>query len=131
MVKAYANTRCTNFAVNKAAFIASSLSRTRRSIILDRVMSQDSSGQMSLVTNPLKIKTIANKHYQTIASSPPTREFTLQNMTAFWQDIYMSQQNINSNIYDSLLAAPTDEEWQHTISALPNDKAPEPSNISY
>ncbi|HVI21775.1 MAG TPA: reverse transcriptase family protein, partial [Bacillus sp. (in: firmicutes)] len=131
MIKSYANTRCTNFAENKAAFIASSLSRTRRSIVLDRVMSPDSSGQMSLITDPSKIKMIANKHYQTIAGSPPTREFTLQNMTAFWQDIYMPQQNINSNIYDSLLAAPTDDEWQHTISALPNDKAPGPSNISY
>src|SRR3954471_7219023 len=124
MVKLYANTRCTNFAENKAAFIASSLSRTRRSIVLDRVMSPDSSGQMSLITDPSKIKMIANKHYQTIAGSPPTRKFTLQNMTAFCENIYMPKQNINSNIYDSLLAAPTDDEWQHILSALLNDKAP-------
>src|SRR3954462_5971543 len=52
-------------------------------------------------------------------------------MTAFWQDIYTPQHDINSFIYDSLLIAPTDEKWQHTISALPNDKASGPSNISY
>src|SRR3954467_550418 len=102
MVKSYANIRCTNFTENKAAFIASSLSRIRRSIILDRVMSPDSSGQISLITDPKKIKTIANTHYQTIAGSLPTREITLQNMTAFWQNIYTPQHDINSFIYDSL-----------------------------
>src|SRR3954463_2451986 len=73
IVKAYANARCTNFAENKATFIASSLNRTRRCIVLDRVMSLDPSGQASLVTDPVKIKQIANSHYQTIASSPLTR----------------------------------------------------------
>src|SRR4051794_32042791 len=52
-------------------------------------------------------------------------------MTSLWQDIYTPQQDINTSIYDSLLIAHTDDEWQHTIAALPNDKAPGPSNISY
>lgn len=72
MIKAYANARCTNFATNKAAFIASSLSKTRQSIVLDRVMHTDVMGNTSLVTDPKKIKDIANLHYQTIAGSPPT-----------------------------------------------------------
>jgi len=38
MIKAYTDLRCQNFATNKAAFIASSLSSTKRSITLDRVM---------------------------------------------------------------------------------------------
>jgi hypothetical protein len=107
------------------------LSRTRRCIILDRVISLDSSGQASLTTDPVKIKQVANLHYQTIAGSPPTRRNTLQNMTTLWRDIYTPQDSINSSIYDSLLVSPTDEEWHSTISALPNEKAPGPSGISY
>ena len=63
MIKAYADARCTNFAKNKATFIASSLNKTRRCIVLDRVMSLDSSGQTSLITDPARIKQIANLHY--------------------------------------------------------------------
>src|SRR3954454_6346944 len=71
MVKAYADARCTNFAENKVAFIASSLSKTQKCIVLDRVMSSDSTGQTLLITDPAKIKQVANLHYQIIASSPP------------------------------------------------------------
>ncbi|HVH96762.1 MAG TPA: reverse transcriptase domain-containing protein, partial [Bacillus sp. (in: firmicutes)] len=131
MVKAYADARCTNFAENKAAFIASSLSKTRRCIVLDRVMASDSTGQTLLITDPAKVKQVANLHYQTIAGSPPTRRTTLQNMTPLWQDIYTPEESIDISIYDSLLISPTDEEWSSTISALPNDKATGPSGISY
>ena len=131
MVKAYADARCTNFAKNKAAFIASSLNKTKRCIVLNRVMSLNSSGQTSLITDPVRIKQIANLHYQTIAGSPPTRRITLQNMTALWQNLYTPEESINSSIYDSLLTCPTDEEWHFTISSLPNDKAAGPSGISY
>src|SRR2546429_1585243 len=91
----------------------------------------DPSGQPSLITDPVRIKQIANLHYQTIASSPPMRQFTLQDMTPLWQNIYTSEEFINSSIYNSLLISPTDEEWHSTISALPNDKASGPSGISH
>src|SRR5436305_13280552 len=91
----------------------------------------DPSGQPSLITDPVRIKQIANLHYQTIAGSPPMRQITLQDMTPLWQDIYTPEESINRSIYDSLLHSPTDEEWHTTISALPNDKASGPSGISY
>src|SRR3954447_12292782 len=115
----------------KAAFIASSLSKTQRCIVLDRVMSSDSTGQTLLITDPAKIKQVANLHYQTIASSPPTRRTSLQDMTLLWQNIYIPEESIDISIYDSLLISPTDEEWYSTISVLPNDKATGPSGISY
>src|SRR3954447_3783608 len=94
-------------------------------------MASDSTGQTLLITDPAKVKQVANLHYQTIAGSPPTRRTTLQNMTPLWQDIYTPEESINISIYDSLLISPTDEEWSSTISALPNDKATGPSGISY
>src|SRR2546421_1577181 len=99
MVKAYADARCINFAKNKAAFIASFLNKTRRCIVLDRVMSLNSSGQASLITDPVRVKQIANLHYQTIASSPPTRRITLQDMTALWRNIYTPEESIDGSIY--------------------------------
>ena len=63
MVKAYADARCTNFAKNKATFIVFLLNKTRRYIVLDRVMSLDPTGQPSLITDPVRIKQIANLHY--------------------------------------------------------------------
>src|SRR5436305_6905008 len=131
MVKMYADTRCTNIAKNKAAFIAFSLNKTRRCIVLNRVMSFNSSGQASLITDPVRIKQIANLHYQTIANLPPMRQITLQDMTALWQNIYTPEESIDGSIYDSLLTCPTDKEWHFTISSLPNDKALGPSGISY
>src|SRR3954454_14296787 len=131
MVKAYADTRCTNFTENKVAFIASSLSKTRKCIVLDRVMSSDSTDQTLLITDPTKIKQVTNLHYQTIADSLPTRRTTLQDMTSSWQNIYIPEESIDISIYDSLLISPTDEKWYSTISALPNDKATGPSGISY
>src|SRR5436305_2223386 len=131
MVKVYTDARCTNFAKNKAAFIASSLNKTRRCIVLNRVMSFNSSGQASLITDPIRIKQIANLHYQTIASSPFMRQITLQDMMTLWRNIYTPEESIDGSIYDSLLTCPTDEKWHSTISSLLNDKASGPSGISY
>src|SRR5436305_8789425 len=91
----------------------------------------DPSGQPSLITDPVRIKQIANLHYQTIAGSPPMRQITLQDMTPLWQNIYTPEESINCSIYDFLLHSPTDKEWHFTISALPNDKASGPSGILY
>src|SRR4051794_9435696 len=52
-------------------------------------------------------------------------------MSPLWQNIYTSEASIDKSIYDSLLISPTNEKWYSTISALPNDKAPGPSGISY
>src|SRR5688572_14440144 len=131
MIKSYADARCTNFAENKAAFIASSLSRTRRCIVLNRVMHTDSTGHTTLVTDPTKIKDIANLHFQTIAGSPPSHRTTLQDMSPLWRNLYSPLSHVDPNIYVSLLAPPSNDEWRSTISSLPNGKASGPSNISY
>src|SRR4051794_11899152 len=99
MVKAYTDIRCTNFAKNKVAFIASSFNKIRKCIVLDRVMSLDSTDQTSLITDPTRIKQIANLHYQTITGSLPTRHITLLDMTPLWQNIYTPEESIDNSIY--------------------------------
>src|ERR1700745_76772 len=97
LIKSYEDARCTNFASNKAAFIASSLSRTRRSIILDRVMTTDQQNNTILVTDLIRIKEIANTHFQTIAGAPPARKLSIQDMSEYWQSIYNPDDSINAS----------------------------------
>src|SRR5688572_14918071 len=80
-IKSYEEAHCSNFAVDKFAFIASLLSKFRRSIVLDHVMTTSPSGNAVLVTDPTHIKDIANKHFQTIADSPPVVVTTLNSIS--------------------------------------------------
>src|SRR4051794_17080516 len=116
---------------NKAAFIASSLSYTKRSIVLDRIMNTNSNNELQLITDPDRIKDIANLHFQTIAGIPPTHQISIDEMTERWHTIYTPLDNIDSSIYTTLLSPSFDDEWNATIAALPNGKAAGPSEISY
>ena len=71
MIEFHSNRQCDNFAKDKAAFIASSLSRSRRSIILDCAMDVSDPSNPKLETDPVKVKHLANYHFQTIAGVPP------------------------------------------------------------
>src|SRR3954463_8191112 len=50
LIKEYEKSRCANYAANKAAFIASSLNKTKRSIILDRAMNTHNINEHTLET---------------------------------------------------------------------------------
>jgi hypothetical protein len=56
LIKDYENTRCENYASNKAAFISSALNRTKHSIVLDRAMISLPNGDFSLTVDPSKVK---------------------------------------------------------------------------
>ena len=71
LIKQFEDYRCSNFAVDKAAFITSSLNRTKRSIVLDRAMSVNDAGQEVLLTEEPQVKDAAISHFQTIAGLPP------------------------------------------------------------
>src|SRR5436190_13497251 len=131
LIKAYSDNRCNNFAFNKAAFIASSLNCTRRSIVLDQILISDDNGNSSLTTDPIRIKEAAIQHFKYIAGNPITHHISLDDMSPFWQSLYTPSENIDCTIYANLLAEPSDSEWSSTISALPNNKAAGPSGISY
>jgi hypothetical protein len=56
IIKEYENTRCENYASNKAAFISSALNRTKCSIVLDRAVILLPNGDLSLTLDPTKVK---------------------------------------------------------------------------
>src|SRR5256714_1435555 len=123
LIAEYEESRCADYAVNKAAFIASSLNKSKRSIILDRAMNVNNNKETVLKTAPHKVKTLANNHFRTVAGVPSKPAPTIDDMTDRWQQAYLPQDDIDSTIYNDLLDPSTDEEWQAAIKALPNDKA--------
>src|SRR3989440_1738393 len=131
LIAEYEESRCADYAVNKAAFIASSLNKSKRSIILNRAMNVNNNNETVLETALHKVKTLANNHFRTIAGVPSQPAPTINDMSDRWQQAYLLQDDIDATIYNDLLDPPTDKEWQAAIKALPNGKAASLSGILY
>src|SRR5438309_9024475 len=87
-IKYYEDLRCTNFAEHKAAFIASALNRSKRSIILDRAMHVNDNNEEILLTNPTEVKEAAANHFKTIAGLPPSIHHNIDTIPLHWQSVY-------------------------------------------
>src|SRR3954471_11511119 len=85
LIKEYEDNRCANYAVNKATFIASSLNRSRRAIVLDRAISTNANNETFLETDLVKVKEITNNHFCTVADTPTNTPPTINKMTEEWQ----------------------------------------------
>src|SRR5436305_3795234 len=131
LIAEYEESRCADYTVNKVAFIVSSLSKSKRSIILDRAMNVNNNNETVLETAPHKVKTLANNHFRTVAGVPSRPALTIDDMSDRWQQAYLPQDNIDPTIYNDLLDLPTDKEWQAAIKALLNGKAAGLSGIPY
>src|SRR5256714_2099523 len=131
LIAEYEESRCADYAVNKAAFITSSLNKSKRSIILNRAMNVNNNNETVLETALHKVKTLANNHFRTVAGIPLKPAPTIDDMSDRWQQAYLPQDDIDPTIYNDLLDPPTDEEWQAAIKALPNGKAAGLSGIPY
>ena len=70
LIAEYEESRCANYTVNKAAFIASSLNKSKRSIILDRAMNINNNNETVLEIAPHKVKMLANNHFRIVAGIP-------------------------------------------------------------
>ena len=123
-IKNYETLRNINYSKDKSAFIASSLNKSKRSIVLDRAMitSPSAPNDFTLVTDPDGVKQAANEHFRTIAGLPPSDLPSLNDFPDVWRQYY-STLNVDSSIYCDLLSPPTDDEWFSTIKALPKQKA--------
>ena len=115
LIKEYEEDRCANYAVNKAAFIASSLNKSKRSIVLNRAMNINNNNETVLETAPHKVKELANNHFRTIAGSPLTNTPSIEEMTDRWQLAYLPNDDIDSSIYNNLLDSLIDEKWKAAI----------------
>jgi len=75
-IKKFAEQRCENFSTNKASFITSTLDRSKRTIILDRILvdrpdpDTSSTTITSLLTDPKEIKTAVNEHFRFVTPRP-------------------------------------------------------------
>jgi len=124
-MKTFIEKRCDDYRNDKHAMLTSALSRSRRTIVLDRIVINQAQGPI-LITEGDKIAIHVNNHFQTIAGGrhgPVT-------LPPRWQQQYKPKDEIDSRIYQSLMAPPDLDEWNATIKSLPNDKATGPSNIS-
>src|SRR5581483_1485018 len=130
-IEFFESLRCNNFATMKSAFIASALSRTKRSIVLDRAMHTDSNGYSSLITEASSLKEVVAHHFKNIAGNPPSISMTFDLLPDNWKPIYSPMNNISSSIYDSILFPVTDAEWSSALSSLPSGKAAGLSGIPY
>jgi hypothetical protein len=130
-IATFEDLRCTNYSENKAAFIASSLNKTKRCIVLDRAMSVNSDGSECLLTEPMQVKTAATSHFQTIAGNAPPTTHTINTLPSRWKQIYQPMESIDSSIYQNLLKPITEDEFNSALASLPNNKAAGLSGIPY
>src|SRR6185295_18263361 len=119
-IKEFENLRCINFAEHKAAFISSSLGRSKRCIVLDKAMGLNAQGDPTLLTDPTDVKKAAIQHFKTIAGAPPDVIHTLSSLPSKWKEIYEPFSHVSPDIYLHLTDPVTVEEWDTVIALLPN-----------
>jgi exonuclease III/ribonuclease HI len=126
LIKEFVQKRCENLQTNKGHMIASFLEKEQRRIIIDRLIDYDDNGNQVLVTDPEKIKEITNHHFQTCAGGINEEKLIPDR----WINQYTPKNNIDENIYNSLMDEPTIQEWNEVLKQLPSDKAAGPSKIT-
>ena len=125
MIKEALNQRCENFQSNQSRMIDSILERKRQTIILDRCL-DNSLSNSGLLTSEEDVKKETARHFQHAAG--PQR--SSQEIPEEWIPFYNPLNTVDPSIYNDLMSAPTEDEWNQIIKSLPNDKASGPSKIS-
>src|SRR5215216_2932544 len=115
--------------------IDSCLERPKQTIVLDRILVKEPNKDPYLELDPTLIKKNTALHFQTVAGAqnievtdPTSLHFS--DHWAQWEPFYQPLSNIDDDVYDQIMDAPTYDEWLLILKHLPNDKAPGPSNIS-
>src|SRR5947207_13548071 len=129
-VKRHADIRFDNFSNNESKFIDSSLERTRRTIVIDRVFKSNPSSSPILLTHPDDIKKEVVNHFQNFVNTPSHPFIPLDQLPDLWKQTYSPLPTVDNFIYTNLMAPPSLEEWTDVINALPKEKAPGPSQIT-
>src|SRR4051812_2885969 len=107
--------------------IDSILNRKKRTIVIDRLLIEDSSTNTKRFTiDPAEIKQVAINHFQNYALP----DFPARQMDNKRKQQYRPRDFINMNWYSNLMQPPTFDEWLVTLKSLPPHKAAGPSGIS-
>ena len=107
--------------------INSILEYSNRRIILDRIVTRETNGEISITTDPDAIKLKVKQHLQ---------EWTQGNkgnilMTEFWKKQFLPKKDIKTTYYSNVTEEITEEELAEYIRNLSNNKTPGPSQIPY
>src|SRR5215216_1908737 len=118
-IKHFIYQRCLQYETSPGRMIQSALGRNKKQIVLDRLLITTPSGSKELVSDPIRIKTLVNNHFQnyTIPTTPAT------SLSDRWLSQYAPKEFVNSSWYDHLMDPPSFEEWTAVIAKLPNEKA--------
>src|SRR5437762_3066309 len=83
----FSQNRCDDFSGDTSRFITSSLSRVKRFITLDKILSIDSNNQASLLTTSADIKSAAVSHFQNFVPSPSRLSsfYRIDNFSPKWK----------------------------------------------
>src|SRR6266496_619717 len=129
----FSQNRCEDFSNDTSRFISSSLSRIKRFITMDKILSIDSNNQASLLTDSADIKAAAINHFQNSVPSPSRLSsfYRLDKFSPRWKRRYMPLDTIQDSIYDDLMIPISLDEWTTVLRSMPKDKAAGPSKISY
>src|SRR5207247_11177671 len=87
----FSQNRCEDFLNDTSRFITLSLSRVKRFITLDKILSFDSNSQASLLTDSTDIKTAVINHFQNFVPSPsnPSSFYYIDRFSSRWKNRYM------------------------------------------
>src|SRR5438045_6038514 len=101
MIK-FSQHRCDDFSGDTSRFITSSLSRVKRFITMDKILSIDSNNQASLLTDSADIKSAAVTHFQNFVSSPSRLStfYYIDNFSPRWKYRYTPLESVHDGIYD-------------------------------
>ena len=124
-IRNFVRQRCDDYHDNQKHMIDSFLDRSKRTIIIDRVLQTQDDHQL-LVTDPNEIKRLTNEHFQTCAGGVHTPKIIPDQ----WKDQYKPRHDLLPSIYDNLMSSPSSQEWADVIQQLPLHKASGPSGIT-
>src|SRR5215216_4293623 len=115
-IKEFVLQRVTNYTDAPAKMIDSYLERTRKTIVLDRVLIDTNTNDPYLELDPDKVKSATMNHFKNVAGSS---NLHLDDLIAtghseawkFWKDEYKPLKSIDDNLYNTILNPPTYNEW--------------------
>ncbi|CAG8771111.1 23749_t:CDS:2, partial [Dentiscutata erythropus] len=119
--------RWENLRLNPKKMINSVLDRPRKSIVMDHLISENISGDITITTDKDEIKNKVRNHFYNWTSKRNT-DILLMNK---WAEFYNPLPDVDVNWYNSLLLNVEIDELIETITSLPNKKAPGQSNLQY
>src|SRR4051812_30788782 len=111
---------------NKKAMIQSILDSPKRSICLDKIITQEQHPQV--ITDPTEIKHLVQRHFSQWTAKRNVKD--LENYPE-WKEEYSPIKTVDPNWYKQSLQPFTTEEIKRVINTRSNSSAPGPSQIPY